>query len=96
LRIFNFCYKELAEPRPGLKISIPKDASKPDGDAIENGVLLSASELHTRGHFVHSLSDVMPIISTKTNAKDEDDDNPKDKSYQPPKHSNALDNEALQ
>ena len=56
--------------------------------------MLSASELHARGHFVHSPSDAVPIISTKTKAKDKDDDDPKDKSYQPPKHSNALDNEA--
>jgi hypothetical protein len=43
----------LIEPRPGLKVIIPKDASKPDGDAVENGALLSASELYARGHFVN-------------------------------------------
>jgi hypothetical protein len=54
--------------------------------------LLSASELHhdTCGYFVNSPSDTAPI-STKT--KNIDDD-PKDKSYQPPKHSNALDDKA--
>jgi hypothetical protein len=50
----------------------------PDGDAVENGVVLSASELHARGHFVHSPSDTAPILSTKT--KDIDND-PKDKIY---------------
>jgi len=54
--------------------------------------LLSASELHARGHFVHSPSDAIPIPS-KPKPKDRDDD-PNDKSYHPPKHSNALDNEA--
>jgi hypothetical protein len=53
--------------------------------------LLSASELHARGHFVNSPSDTAPILGEKT--KDTDDD-PKDKSYQPPKCSNALDDEA--
>jgi hypothetical protein len=83
---------QLAEPRPGLKIVIPKDASKPDGDAVEDGALLSASELHARGHFVNSPSDAEPIIFPgKTK---DDDNNLKDKSYQPPKCSNALDDEA--
>jgi hypothetical protein len=59
--------------------------------AVENGKLLSASELHARGHFVNSPSDSAPVHSTKT--RDVDDD-PKDKSYQPPKCSNALDDEA--
>jgi hypothetical protein len=53
--------------------------------------LLSASELHARGHFVNSPSDAAPNLGEKT--KDIDND-PKDKSYQPPKHSNALDDEA--
>jgi hypothetical protein len=83
----------LAEPRPSLKINIPKDASKPDGDAIENGALLSASELHARGHFVNSPSDTAPIPGTNTK---EIGDDPKDKSYQPLKRSNALDDEALE
>ena len=84
---FKSYYKELAESRSSLKISIPKDASKPDGDAVEDGALLSASELHARGHFVHSPSDVEPI---KARRKEKDND----KSYQPPKRSNALDDEA--
>lgn len=52
--------------------------------------MLSATELHKRGHFVNSPSDATPILSAKP--KDIDDD-PKDKSYQPLKRSNALDNE---
>ena len=51
----------IAELRPQLKVAIPKDASKPDGDAVENGVFLSASELQARSHFVHSPSDAVPI-----------------------------------
>jgi hypothetical protein len=84
-----------ARPAPRqLKIAIPKDASKPDGDAVENGVLLSASELQARGFFVNSPSDAAPIlpIPEKKNKVDEDDKN--DRTYQPPKRSNALDNEA--
>jgi hypothetical protein len=53
--------------------------------------LLSASELHARGHFVNSPSDTAPIPGA--NSKEIDDD-AKDKSYQPPKRSNALDDEA--
>ena len=50
------------------------------------------SELHARGHFVNSPSDTAPIIlSTKTKNVDND---PRDKTYQAPKHSNALDDEA--
>ncbi|KAI9509506.1 hypothetical protein F5148DRAFT_1282929 [Russula earlei] len=79
------------EPCPSLKVNIPKDASKPDGDAVENGALLSASELHARSHFVNSPSDTAPILGVKT--KDINDE-PKDKLYRPPKHSNALDYEA--
>lgn len=78
-------------PPPRPKISIPKDASKPDGDAVENGALLSASELQACGHFVNSLSDEVPIPAEKN---DYNDDHNNDKTYQPPKWSNALDNEA--
>jgi hypothetical protein len=53
--------------------------------------LLSASELHARGHFVNSPSDTAPIPGA--NSKEIDDD-AKDKSYQKPKRSNALDDEA--
>ena len=53
--------------------------------------MLSASELHTCGHFVNSPSDTAPIPGT--NSKEIDDD-AKDKSYQPLKHSNALDDKA--
>jgi hypothetical protein len=53
--------------------------------------LLSASELHAHGHFVYSPSDAVPIPSTKTKDINEDLN---DKLYQPPKHSNALDDEA--
>lgn len=70
---------------------IPKDASKPDGDAVEDGVLLSASELHARGHFVHSPSDIAPVLGTRTKDIDDDSD---DESYRPPKRSNVLDDEA--
>jgi len=77
--------------RPSLKINIPKDSSKPDGDAVENGALLSASELHAHGHFVNSPSDTAPVPISKTKEVDND---LKDKSYQPPKRSNALDNKA--
>ena len=53
--------------------------------------MLSASELHVRSHFVNSPSDEASNLGKKT--KDIDDD-PKDKSYQPLKCSNALDDEA--
>jgi hypothetical protein len=78
-------------PRPRPKIVIPKDASKPDGDAVENGALLSASELQARGHFVNSPSDVVPIPAKKNK---DNEDHKNDKTYQPPKRSNALDDEA--
>ena len=74
---------------PQLKIAIPNDASKPDGGAVENGTLLSASELKKCGYFINSPSDNVPVLSNKTK-----DDNRKDKTYQPPKHSSALDDEA--
>jgi hypothetical protein len=83
----------VVESRPNLKVIIPKDASKPDGDAVENGALLSASELHARGHFVNSPSDEAPPSSFANKPKD-DGDNRKDKSYRPPKCSDALDDEA--
>ena len=53
----------LAEPWPSRKINILKDASKPDGDAVGNGALLSVSELHACGHFVNSPSDGTPNLS---------------------------------
>jgi hypothetical protein len=53
--------------------------------------LLSARELQARGHFVNSPSDTAPILDAKIKDTEED---PKDKSYQPPKHSNVLDDEA--
>ncbi len=65
--------------------------SKPDGDAVENGALLSASELYKRGHFLNSPSDAVPLDGPIQN---NDDSDVKDKTYQPPKRSNALDNEA--
>jgi len=71
---------------------IPKDASKPDGDAVENGVLLSASELQKRGHFVYSPSDLVQIPSNRS--EDDDDSSKKDKTYWPPKRCNPLDDEA--
>jgi hypothetical protein len=52
--------------------------------------LLSASELHKRGHFINSPSDETPILDAKT----KDIDDPKDKSYRPVKRSDALDDEA--
>lgn len=78
-------------PHPRPKITIPKDASKPNGDAVENGALLSASELQARGHFVHSPSDAVPI---PVEQKKDNEDQKNDKTYQPPKKSDALDNEA--
>ena len=62
---------------PQLKIAIPKDTSLPDGGAVENGALLSASELEKCG-FMNSPSDNMPVLSNQK--KDEE----KDKMYQPP------------
>lgn len=73
-----------------MKIAIPNDASSiPDGGAMDNGVLLSASELEKRGYFVNSPSDDVPIL-----AKTKEDDE-KDKNYRPLKHSHssALDDE---
>lgn len=80
-------------PPPRPKISIPKDASKPDGDAVENGALLSASELQACSHFVSSPSDEAPNIPAKNHDNDNNNDLDCDKTYQPPKRSNALDNE---
>ena len=54
---------------PQLKIAIP------DGGAMENGALLSASKLEKRGYFVNSPSDDVPVL-----AKIKDDDE-KDKAY---------------
>ena len=65
--------------------------SKPNGDAVGNGALLSASELHACGHFVNSPSDATPILTIKTK---NDNNNLKNKSYRPLKHSDVLDNEA--
>jgi len=79
----------VVESHPSLKIVIPKDASKPNGDAVKNGALLSASELHACSHFVNSPSDMAPTLVEKTKGNDDD---LKDKPYQPPKHSDALDN----
>ena len=61
----------------------------PDGGAVENGALLSASELEKRGYFVNSPSDDVPALSNQNK-----DDDKKDKMYQPPKLSSALDDEA--
>jgi hypothetical protein len=74
---------------PSLKINILKDSFKPDGD-IENGALLSASELHACGYFVNFSSDTAPVPVSKTK---EVDDDLKDKSYQLLKCGNVLDNE---
>jgi len=87
----------LAEPQTQLKMVILKDASKPNGDAIKNGALLSASELQAQGHFINSPSDIAPALADKTKdsrSDDESEDKEKDKSYQLPKCSNMLDNEA--
>jgi hypothetical protein len=84
----------VVESCPSLKIIVPKDASKPDGDAVKNGALLSASELHARGHFVNSPSDMAPTQATLVEKTKGNDNDPKDKPYQPPKCSDALDNEA--
>ena len=54
---------------------------------MENGALLSASELEKRGYFINSPSDDVPVL-----AKIKDDDE-KDKAYRPPKQSSALDDE---
>ena len=66
--------------------------SKPDGDAMENRALLSATELQAQGHFVQSPSDVAPALAPTGG----DTDDREDKTYKPPKHSNALDGEAPQ
>ena len=81
----------MVESCSSLKIIIPKDASKPNGDAVKNGALLSASKLHACGHFVNSPSDTAPTLVEKTKGNNND---LKDKPYQLPKHSDALDNEA--
>jgi len=86
-------YFKTLESRVTLTIAIPKDLSKPDGDAVENGLLLSAEELIARGHFVNSPSDTVPIVA-KTKTKHDEDDDPEDKTYQPPKKSNDMDDEA--
>src|ERR1700733_12582687 len=65
----------MVESCPSLKIVVPKDASKPNGDAVENGALLSASKLHAHGHFVNSPSDTAPTKATlveKTKGNDDD------------------------
>ena len=85
-----------SEPqRPQLKITIPATTSIPsgipDGDPVESGVLLSASELYQRGIFFHSPSDTAPIPVTRSEGNNDDI---KGKTYWPPKHSNALDDEA--
>jgi hypothetical protein len=49
-------------------------------------LLLSASELEKRGYFVNSPSDDVPVLAK---IKDDDDDE-KDKTYQPPENSSAL------
>ena len=67
--------------------------SKPDGDAVENGALLLASKVQKWGHFVNSPSDEVPVSIDQPSTKK--DNVAKDKTYWPPKHSNALDNEAL-
>ena len=84
----------MVESRPSLKIVVLKDASKPDGDAVENGALLSASELHAHGHFVNSPSDTAPTQATLVEKIKGNNNDLKDKPYQPPKRSDALDNEA--
>jgi hypothetical protein len=63
-----------------------------DGDAVEDGVLLSASELHRCGHFFYSPSDLVPI-SVPVDSDHQADDDLKDKTYWPPKNSNKLENE---
>jgi hypothetical protein len=74
-----------------LKTAIPKDESMPDGCAMENGALLSASKLKKCSYFVNSPSDdVLASVLSNQNK----DDNKKDKMYQPLKHSSALDDEA--
>ena len=84
----------MVESCPSLKIVVPKDVSKPNGDAVENGALLSASELHACSHFVNSPSDTAPTQATLVEKTKGNDNDLKDKPYQPPKCSDALDNEA--
>ena len=64
----------------------------PDGGAVENGALLSVSELKKRGYFVNSPSDDVPVGPILSNQNK--DDNKKDKTYQPLKHSSTLDDDA--
>ena len=60
----------------------------PDGNAMKDGVLLLASELHACSHFVHSPFDTAPISKMKTKNINEDIFN---KLYQPPKYHNTFD-----
>lgn len=55
--------------------------------------MLSASELQKRGFFFHSPSDTVPIRVPAAQTED-NNDKIKDKTYRPPKRSNALDGEA--
>jgi len=91
-----------ANSRPSLNVTIPKDLSKPDGDAVENGFLLSADELEARGHFVHSPSDAIPILKkakehgaagSDAEGSDAEDSDVDDKTYKPPKKSDELNGE---
>ena len=61
-----------------------------DGGAVKNGALLSATELKKCGYFVNSPLDEIPVQADQT----KEDYDGKDRTYQPPKHSNALDDEA--
>ena len=56
--------------------------------------MLSASELRACSHFVNSPSDTAPTQATLVEKTKGNDDDPKDKPYQPSKCSDALDNEA--
>ena len=55
--------------------------------------MLFSEELLARGHFLHSPSDTVPL-ATKTKNKAHEHSDRDDKTYQPPKKSNALDEEA--
>ncbi len=73
-----------------MSLRIPRDTSKPVGDAVDkDGNLLSASKLT----FVNSPSDEIPALPL---TKDKTAPGPKkdnDKDYRPPKRSQALDEE---
>ena len=78
---------------PKLKIAVLKDVPTiPNGGAVENGALLSATELEKHSYFINSPSDEIPVQAASDQTKEDYDG--KDRTYWPPKRSNTLDDEA--